>query len=115
MIDWNRFIDEINLDYLSDADFCYRIWTYDRNGNDRIILAKSQDDMPEKIQRIMDLHNVEEKEAVKMMADTDKRRMTNYNFYTDQKWGKASNYTLCLNSSQLGYDRCEAIIMECEK
>ena len=72
-------------------------------------------DMPEKIQRIMDLHNVEEKEAVKMMADTDKRRMTNYNFYTDQKWGKASNYTLCLNSSQLGYDRCEAIIIECVK
>ena len=72
-------------------------------------------DMPEKIQRIMDLHNVEEKEAVKMMADTDKRRMTNYNFYTDQKWGKASNYTLCLNSSQLGYDRCEMIIMECVK
>ncbi len=69
----------------------------------------------EKIQRIMDLHNVEEKEAVKMMADIDKRRMTNYNFYTDQKWGKASNYTLCLNSSQLGYDRCEAIIMECAK
>ena len=44
-----------------------------------------------------------------MMADTDKRRMTNYNFYTEQKWGKASNYTLCLNSSQLGYDRCEKI------
>ena len=48
-----------------------------------------------------------------MMADTDKRRMTNYNFYTGQKWGKASNYTLCLNSSQLGYGRCEAVIMEC--
>ena len=72
-------------------------------------------DMPEKIQRIIDLYNVEEKEAVKMMADTDKRRMTNYNFYTEQKWGKASNYTLCLNSSQLGYDRCERIIMECSK
>ena len=56
--------------------------------------------MPEKIQRITRLYNVEEKEAVKMMADTDKRRMTNYNFYTDQKWGKADNYTLCLNSSQ---------------
>ena len=72
-------------------------------------------DMPEKIQRIMDLHNVEEKEAVKMMADTDKRRMTNYNFYTDQRWGKADNYTLCLNSSELGYDRCGKIIMECIK
>ena len=72
-------------------------------------------DMPEKIKRITGLHNVEEKEAVKMMTDTDKRRRTNYNFYTDQNWGKASNYTLCLNSSQLGYDRCEMIIMECVK
>ena len=69
--------------------------------------------MPEKIQRITDLYNVEKQKAVKMMEDTDKRRKTNYNFYTDQNWGKASNYTLCLNSSQLGYDRCEKIIMEC--
>ena len=72
-------------------------------------------DMPEKIKRITGLYNVKEKEAVKMMADTDKMRRTNYNFYTDQNWGKASNYTLCLNSSQLGYDRCEMIIMECVK
>ena len=71
--------------------------------------------MPEKTQRIVRLYNVDEKKAVKMMADTDKRRMTNYNFYTEHKWGKASNYTLCLNSSQLGYDRCEKIIMECIK
>ena len=72
-------------------------------------------DMPEKIQRITRLYNVDEQEAVKMMADTDKRRRTNYNFYTDQSWGKASNYTLCLNSSQIGYDRCEKIIVECVK
>ena len=71
--------------------------------------------LPEKTQRISQLYRVTEQEAVKMMADTDKRRMTNYNFYTDQKWGKASNYTLCLNSSQLGYDRCEAMITECVK
>ena len=64
-------------------------------------------DTPEKIQRITRLYNVEEQKAVKMMVDIDKRRMANYNFYTNQKWGKADNYTLCLNSSQLGYDRCE--------
>ena len=72
-------------------------------------------DMPEKTQRIMRLHNVDDQEAAKMMADTDKRRRTNYNFYTEQKWGYASNYTLCLNSSQLGYDRCEKIIMACSQ
>lgn len=72
-------------------------------------------DTPEKIQRITRLYNVEEQKVVKMMVDIDKRRMANYNFYTNQKWGKADNYTLCLNSSQLGYDRCEKIIMECIK
>ena len=70
-------------------------------------------DAPEKMQRIRQIYHVSEKDAVKMMADTDKRRMANYNFYTNQKWGKADNYTLCLNSSKLGYDRCEKIIMEC--
>ena len=49
VIDWDRFIREINLDYLSDADFCYRIWTYDRGSSDKIILAESQDNMSDNI------------------------------------------------------------------
>ena len=49
VIDWDRFIEEINLDYLSDADFCYRIWTYDRGSSDKIILAESQDNMSDNI------------------------------------------------------------------
>ena len=67
----------------------------------------------EKVKRICKLYHVTETEAIKMMTDIDKRRMTNYRFYTDQKWGMAGNYTLALNSSQLGYDRCEQIIIEC--
>ena len=70
-------------------------------------------DMPEKLARICKLYHVTEEEAEKMMADIDKRRMTNYRFYTDQKWGMAKNYTLSLNSSELGYDLCEKIIMKC--
>ena len=92
----------------SNADYILR------NRND-VLNVFIHGDMPEKIQRIRRLYSVKEQEAVKMMADTDKRRMTNYNYYTEQKWGKADNYTLCLNSSQLGYDRCEKIIMECSK
>ena len=37
--------------------------------------------MPEKIQRITDLYNVEKQKAVKMMEDTDKRRKTNFDLY----------------------------------
>lgn len=72
-------------------------------------------DMPEKMKRICQLYNVTESDAAKMMADIDKRRMTNYNFYTEQKWGMASNYTLSLNSSQLGYEMCQRMIIECVK
>ena len=72
-------------------------------------------DMPEKVQRICKLYNVAEAAAAKMITETDKRRRTNYNFYTDQKWGMAKNYTLSLNSSQLVYERCGEIIMECVK
>ena len=70
-------------------------------------------DMPEKIKRICKLYNVTEDGAVKLIKDTDKRRRTNYNFYTEQKWGMARNYTLSLNSSQLGYERCEKMIIDC--
>ena len=72
-------------------------------------------DMPEKAQRICKLYNVTEADAINMINDTDKRRRTNYNFYTEQKWGMADNYTLSLNSSVLGYDMCQKIIMDCAK
>ena len=103
---------------LADKEPCVII------GRNADFILKDRDDvlnvfihgnMPEKTQRIIRLYNVDEKKAVKMMADTDKRRMANYNFYTEQNWGKASNYTLCLNSSEIGYDKCEAIIIECSK
>ena len=83
-----------------------------------VIIGRNADfigDMPEKVQRICKLYNVAEADAAKMITETDKRRRTNYNFYTDQKWGMAGNYSLSLNSSQLGYDRCEKIILECVK
>lgn len=72
-------------------------------------------EMPEKIERICRLYNVTEDGAVKLINDTDKRRRTNYNFYTEQKWGMARNYTISLNSSQLGYEKCEKMIIDCVK
>ena len=71
--------------------------------------------MPEKVQRICKLYHVMDTDAEKMINDTDKRRRANYNFYTEQKWGMAGNYTLSLNSSVLGYDMCQKVIMDCTK
>lgn len=71
--------------------------------------------IPKKVRRICSLYNVTEVDAIKMINDIDKRRRTNYNFYTEQKWGMAENYTMSLNSSVLGYDLCQKIIIDCAK
>ena len=82
---------------------------------DNVLNVFIHGDMPEKVQHICKLYNVTETDAINMINDTDKRRRTNYNFYTEQKWGMAGNYTLSLNSSVLGYDMCQKIIMDCTK
>lgn len=64
----------------------------------------------EKVKRIMDLYKVSGKEAEKLIKETDKKRSVNYNYYTEQEWGKAENYTICLNSSDIGYEKCIDII-----
>ncbi len=93
-------------------------------GRNADFILKNRDDvlnvfvhgnMPEKVKRICELYNVTEAAAEKMIVDIDKRRKTNYNFYTEQKWGMASNYTISLNSSELGYDKCQQIIKDCAK
>ena len=83
------------------------------NDRDDVLNVFIHGDKAEKVKRICKLYNVTEAHGLKMMVDIDKRRMTNYRFYTDRKWGMAGNYTLSLNSSELGYDMCEKIIMDC--
>ncbi|MGN0320652.1 MAG: AAA family ATPase [Lachnospira sp.] len=64
-----------------------------------------------KIARICKMYGKTENEARKMLRDVDRRRATNYAYYTDEVWGQAKNYALCLNSSKLGFDKCEEIII----
>lgn len=66
----------------------------------------------EKCSRIMKLYEKSEKDALALIKDTDKKRSINYAYYTEQTWGAAKNYALCLNSSILGYDKTIKIIKE---
>ena len=68
-----------------------------------------------KIERIKSMYTVSESEAKKLIKDTDKKRSINYNYYTDQIWGRNHNYAITLNSSILGMDKCIDIIEELAK
>jgi len=66
----------------------------------------------DKLKRIQTyLGGKDEAAAKRMMRDMDKKRSINYNYYTDQKWGDTRNYSLALNSGELGCDRCVDLIV----
>ena len=46
------------------------------------------------------------------VKDKDKRRESYYRFYTDMKFGDARHYDLCLDSGELGLDKCVDIIAQ---
>ena len=46
VIDWDEFIDKIGLERLSDASYCYEIWTTDETTGSRVVLTQSQEHIP---------------------------------------------------------------------
>lgn len=67
-------------------------------------------DMEQRINRIMAVDGVSQKEAPSRIAQKDKGRRDYYYFHTGQEWGKKENYDICLNTSSFGYEGCADII-----
>ena len=66
----------------------------------------------EKKKRLAEFHGVKEADAEKLMRDTDKKRSINYKYYTGRNWGAYTNYTLMLNSTDIGVEKCVDIIAD---
>jgi cytidylate kinase len=54
--------------------------------------------------RIKEEYKVSDDKVQDMLAKTDKKRASYYNFQSEKKWGVASSYNLCLDTSVLGID-----------
>ena len=59
-----------------------------------------------RVARVVSEYGEPEEKAEKRLKDKDKRRMSYYNYYTNKKWGQADNYHVCLDSGELGIDKC---------
>lgn len=68
-------------------------------------------DMPFRIERAQRIDGMPSEKIEENIIKMDKRRYNYYNFHTGEKWGKAENYSLCLNSSHVGIDKA----VECIK
>lgn len=71
--------------------------------------------MPERIQRIQKLYQLDERRARDMIQKIDKKRRSYYQFYADSRWGDAEHYQLCLDSGKLGTALCTELILQAAK
>ena len=65
-----------------------------------------------RIKRLMESEGLDADAAEALMRRKDRTRETYYNYYTFGEWGVASNYDLCIDSSQLGIDGTAAMIVD---
>lgn len=65
-----------------------------------------------RVGRIMERLGLSESEAESLIERKDRGRAEYYDFFTFSKWGSASNYDLCLDSSILGIEGTAEMIIK---
>ncbi len=65
------------------------------------------------IKNVADVRGItDRKEAIKRITSIDKERAAYYKAHTGREWIDARNYDLCLNSGNLGFEKCVEIISD---
>lgn len=65
-----------------------------------------------RIRQVMDKQNVSKEEAQRIIEEGESERAAYYDYYTGKKWGHATSYDLCVDSSILGLVETEKFIAE---
>lgn len=63
--------------------------------------------------RVIKDYGYSEKDALKEIRAMDKKRARFHNFYSDNNWGDATTYDLCIDVSKLGIDETVELIEAC--
>ena len=69
-------------------------------------------DMDERLKCLERRQGLDVATARKKIKEVDKDRSSFYKYYSDQVWGEAQNYDLCINSSRLGVEGTVKVIMD---
>ena len=64
----------------------------------------------QRVHRMMELHNLNYKQAAHLLQKLDKKHENYYHTYTGKKWGDAVNYDLCINSASYGIEESVELI-----
>lgn len=65
-----------------------------------------------RVRQLMEKEGIEHAAALKRIEQGESQRAAYYNYYTGKRWGQASSYDLCIDSSLLGIRQTGAFITE---
>ena len=68
--------------------------------------------LEKRAERIVNVYGESDVSIQKRINDKDKRRKAYYQLYTDNTWGAAENFDVCLDSAAIGIERCAEIIVD---
>ena len=98
-----------------DCIFVGRCADYVLNDRKDVVSVFILGDMDARIKCLEERQGLDEAQARKKIKEVDKDRSSFYKYYSDQIWGDAQNYDLCLNSGVLGEEVCvELIVAACK-
>ena len=98
-----------------DAIFVGRCADYILRGRDDMLRVFIMGDISTRIATIMERYSLGEEQAKKLIREVDKDRSSFYRYYTDQIWGEAGNYDLCIDSGRIGTEGAVDVIVSCLK
>lgn len=90
---------------LADKGSCIfvgRCADYVLRGRDDLVKVFILADKPFRVKTLMQRKSIGEEQAKKLLKEVDKDRSSYYKYYTDQIWGEAENYDLCIDSGKIG-------------
>lgn len=69
-------------------------------------------DFDKRLERAVKDYGIDEGKAESIMKKADRRRETFYNVNTGRQWQDKDQYSLCLNSAELGDELCAELIVK---
>lgn len=76
---------------------------------DNVLSVFIHTDIERRIDRVCEFNNCTRAVASEEIRKADKKRANYYNYFSDFKWGNATDYDLCLDS-RIGYDNAAQLI-----
>lgn len=64
------------------------------------------------VKNVVELYGMIPAEAKKTIEKIDKSRAAYYKYYTDKNWYDVSNYDLCINTSDIGFEGAVDVIVD---